>query len=121
MKFAAIAFLTQIFLSCGGQDYLTPAELSTAISSEKIVIIDLRNEKNFAGGHIKGAVNFEFHEATFLRDIRNIDKKSRVVLYCGEGIRSDKAAEIMKDEGFHDIVILKGGYSRWLGDGFTGE
>ena len=110
-----------IFLSCGEPEYLTPADISSVVSSEKTVIIDLRNEKKFADGHIKGAINAEFHDATFLRDVKNIDKEKTIVLYCGEGIKSDKAAEIMKKEGFRNIKILSGGYTRWLSDGFHGE
>lgn len=110
-----------VFLSCGKAEYITPADISSVISSEKTVIIDLRNEKKFADGHIKGAINAEYHEATFLRDIKNIDKERTVILYCGEGIKSDKAADIMKKEGFRNIKILSGGYARWLSEGFHGE
>ena len=46
-----------------------------------------------------------------------IDKDIRVILYCGEGIKSDKAADVMRKEGFRKIMILQGGYNRWLGEG----
>ena len=108
-------------LSCGTPEYISPDTLSSMLAEEKTVIIDLRNDKKFADGHIRGAINAEFHEATFLRDIKKIDKDSRVVLYCGEGIKSDKAADVLRKEGFRKILILQGGYNRWLGEGHKAE
>jgi rhodanese-related sulfurtransferase len=106
-----------LMLSCGTPEYISPDTLSSMLAEEKTVIIDLRNDKKFADGHIRGAINAEFHEATFLRDI----KDSRVVLYCGEGIKSDKAADVLRKEGFRKILILQGGYNRWLGEGHKAE
>ena len=110
-----------LMLSCGTPEYISPDTLSSMLAEEKTVIIDLRNDKKFADGHIRGAINAEYHEATFLRDIKKIDKDSRVVLYCGEGIKSDKAADVLRKEGFQKILILQGGYNRWLGEGHKAE
>jgi len=121
MRFIVIPVFSLIFLTCGGPEYITPAKLLSVMSEEKTVIIDLRNEKKFADGHIKGAINAEYHEATFLRDVKNIDKELRVILYCGEGVKSDKAADVMRKEGFQKIMILQGGYNRWLGEGHKAE
>jgi len=114
-------FILVVMLSCGSPEYISPDVLSSMLTGEKNVIIDLRNEKKFADGHILGAINAEYHEATFLRDIKKIDKESRIVLYCGEGIKSDKAADVMRKEGFRKIMILQGGYNRWLGEGRSVE
>ncbi|HOP62122.1 MAG TPA: rhodanese-like domain-containing protein [Spirochaetota bacterium] len=108
-------------ISCGFTDYVTPAELNDMMSSERLLIIDLRNPHKFADGHIKGAVNIEYHNATFVRDIKKLDKDSPVVIYCGVGIKSDAAADIMKQQGFRNVKILKDGYSSWLSMGFKGE
>lgn len=109
-------FVIIFMLSCGTPEYISPVILSSMFADEKTLIIDLRNEKKFKDGHIPGAINAEFHDATFLRDISDIEKNRRVVLYCGEGIKSDKAADVMRKEGFKNIMILQGGYNRWLGE-----
>jgi len=109
-----------IISSCG-QRYISPGELDIILHKNDIVIVDLRNEKKYADGHIKGAVSAEYHEATFIRDITTLDRKSEIILYCGEGIKSDKAASLMKEKGFKSIKILRGGYSSWVNAGFSTE
>jgi len=104
---------TILILSCGRVEYINPDELRAMMSHGGVVIVDLRDVKKFNDGHIQGAISAQFHEKTFLRDIAGIDKNREVVIYCGEGIKSDKAAEAMKDNGFRRIFILEGGYSRW--------
>ena len=121
MKLHFPLFIILIFSSCGGAGYISPGELQDEMQKNNTVIIDLRNNKKFGDSHIRGAVNAEYHEKTFLRDIQGIDKKSAVILYCGEGVKSDRAAVIMKKNGFSNIRILEGGYSRWLNEGFPSD
>ncbi|MGA9940057.1 MAG: rhodanese-like domain-containing protein, partial [Candidatus Acidiferrales bacterium] len=57
-------------------------------TGEKIVLIDTREESEWARGHIPGAVHLS--KGIIERDIEKTvpDKDATVVLYCGGGFRS---------------------------------
>jgi rhodanese-related sulfurtransferase len=123
MKKFISGIISSVFLTiiaCGGISYMTPDELNLKIPEGNSVIIDLRDNKKYSDGHINGAINMEYNNLTFLRNITNsnIDKKNMIIIYCGEGIKSDQAAEILAENGFKEIRILKGGYSEWIKQGY---
>lgn len=79
---------------------------------EKYILIDIREEVEFAMGTIKGALRMPLTE---LRDnIEKLDRSKKYVVYCAVGLRGYIAERILKQEGF-DVKNLQGGY-RTFGD-----
>lgn len=79
------------------------------------LVIDVRGPEEFTGelGHLKGARNIPLAELP--QKIGNLDqfKTSQVVLVCRTQMRSAKAAAVLKEAGFHDIAVLRGGMVEW--------
>ena len=81
-------------------------------SSEEI-ILDVRTRGEFEEGHIPGAVLIDVNESDFKQEANSLDKSKPVFVYCAAGIRSKKAAAILKDSGFKTIYHLEDGLKAW--------
>ena len=81
---------------------------------EKFHLIDVREDREWDKGRIKGAVHIG--RGVLERDIEAAvpDKKSEVVLYCGGGFRSALAAENLQRMGYTNVSSMDGGYRAWL-------
>lgn len=80
--------------------------LST-LKKQDIVIIDVRNEKDFKSNHIKGAIHLSLHDLT--TEAKAMDKEASYLLYCVNGYRSMIAASILKGHQIINVIDLKGG------------
>ena len=87
-------------------------------TGEKIVLIDTREESEWARGHIPGAVHLS--KGIIERDIEKTvpDKDATVVLYCGGGFRSALAAEELQKMGYRNVISMDGGWRGWTEAGF---
>lgn len=79
-------------------------------------LVDVRTPEEFKAGHIKNALNINYLGADFENQIQKLDKNRPVLLYCKSGIRSGKAALVMKKQGFKSLYNLDGGYVQWAAD-----
>ena len=83
------------------------------------VLIDVREESEFAAGHLPGAIHasrgmLEFKlsgtPALAARDIKT-------VLYCKTSGRAALAAAAMLDMGYLNVASIAGGYDAWVAAG----
>jgi len=87
-------------------------------AGEKIVLIDTREDSEWARGHIPGAVHLS--KGIIERDIEKTvpDKDATVVLYCGGGFRSALAADNLQKMGYRNVISMDGGWRGWTEAGF---
>ena len=85
---------------------------------EQFVLIDVREESEFAKDHIPGAVHIG--KGTIERDIEEKvpDLNTPIILYCGGGFRSALAADNLKKMGYRNVFSLDGGVRGWREKGF---
>lgn len=86
-------------------------------SVHELQLIDVRTPEEFAGGHLKGAVNIDINGADFDNKISQLDKSKTVLVYCLSGGRSARAASAMQDKGFKEVYNMEGGIMRWKAAG----
>jgi len=74
-------------------------------------LLDVRTPREFASGHIDGAVNIPLQE---LPDrFQEIGPRSTpVVVYCAQGPRSAMAEQFLRTQGFAQVQNL-GGMRNW--------
>ena len=83
---------------------------------EVTLILDVRNEDEFAEGHLKNAIQIPVKELKEnLNDIEKF-KDELVLVYCRSGKRSAEAMDILKENGFKNLVHMKDGISKWDGE-----
>jgi rhodanese-related sulfurtransferase len=87
----------------------------------KPVLIDVREDTEWAAGHAAGAVHLG--KGVIERDIEtNVpDKGAKLVLYCGGGFRSALAADALQQMGYIDVISLDGGWRAYQQSGLPIE
>ena len=90
---------------------LDKATFVQAIMADTTVqVVDVRTPNEFNSGHFEQAVNLDFYDPDFSKQLDSLDKSRPVYLYCRSGNRSAKAAMMLVEKGFKEIYDLKGGY-----------
>lgn len=94
-------------------EILSVEEFAKQISSKKVVIMDVRIEKEFSQGHIKGARNVVWND-NFEANLKasGIKPNKTVAVYCRSGRRSKLAAEALVKLGYK-VVELDSGILGW--------
>jgi rhodanese-related sulfurtransferase len=101
--------------NAGAQSGLLNADaFEKMLKTDKTVqLVDVRTPDEFAGGHIQGAINYDYYAADFAQKIAKLDKKRPVMVYCAVGGRSGSAAGQLKNLGFTKVYDLDGGMGAW--------
>ncbi len=120
MKLKLLIVLTTIFamFNCNMQTsknvrVIDASEYKKEISNKKVQLIDVRTSAEFAQGSVPNAQNFDVLQSNFEQKIKTLDASKPVYIYCRSGSRSRKAAQILENAGFKQIIDLKGGYLNW--------
>jgi rhodanese-related sulfurtransferase len=84
---------------------------------EKFILVDTREDTEWASGHIPGAVHMG--RGIIERDIETQvpDTSTKMILYCGGGFRSALVAENLQKMGYTNVESMDGGWRGWLGAG----
>ena len=82
-------------------------------SGEKFVLVDVREESEFAKDHLPGALHIG--KGVIERDIEVHfpDLNTPMILYCGGGFRSALAADNLQKMGYTDVISMDGGIRGW--------
>jgi rhodanese-related sulfurtransferase len=84
-------------------------------------VIDVRGDDEFMGdlGHISSARNIPVQElATRIGELAAA-KGDPITMVCKTDMRSAKAADILRGQGFTHVSALKGGMEAWTQHGFS--
>lgn len=90
-------------------------------AGERFTLVDVREESEFAAGHLPGAVHIG--KGVIERDIEKAipDPATPLVLYCGGGFRSALAGDAVQKMGYTNVVSMDGGWSGWTAKGYPTE
>jgi len=82
-------------------------------AGEKFLLVDVREESEFANGHLPGAIHLS--KGVIERDIVKTvpDPNTKIILYCGGGFRSALAADNIQKMGYSNVESMDGGYTAW--------
>ncbi len=75
------------------------------------LLLDVRTQGEFRGGHIDGALNIPVGSLPSRMDELG-DRDVSIVVYCRSGARSGRAKRLLRAAGFTDVGNL-GGMHRW--------
>ena len=99
---------------------ITVVELKANQGSYRI--LDVRRPDEWVGelGHIPGATLATL-ETDFETYLQKLPKDQSYAMVCRSGMRSARAAELAKAQGFRSVVNVKGGMIAWNAEGFDVE
>ncbi|HEY3375579.1 MAG TPA: rhodanese-like domain-containing protein [Candidatus Aquicultor sp.] len=88
------------------------AQAKQLIDSDKTLqLIDVREQDEYAGGHIEGAKLIPIGELS--TRMSEIDKAKPVLVYCLSGVRSAQAAQVLVQSGYPKVYNLASGIDGW--------
>jgi UPF0176 protein len=98
--------------------YLEAEEWNEKMSSEDVVVIDMRNHYESEVGRFENARCPQAE--TFREELQQVidefehDRNKPILMYCTGGIRCEKASAWMKHKGFNEVYHLKGGIINYV-------
>ncbi len=107
--------LVVLILGCGvvlGQSALkvNSIEFKASYFKYRGLLLDVRTPMEFNEGHIENAKNIDISNVNFESELDKLDKEQTVFVYCAIGVRSTKAANMLRKKGFKHVFDLDGGY-----------
>ena len=90
------------------------AEVKKQIDAgEKFLLVDVREDKEWANGHLPGAVHMG--RGVIERDIEGAvpETSAKIILYCGGGFRSALVADNLQKMGYTNVESMDGGWRGW--------
>jgi len=100
---------------------IPPEEAKQLLDAGEHVYLDVRSTPEFSAGHVPGARNVPLLEPDasgrmapnprFLEVVeKNFPCDSKLITGCMKGGRSMKAAELLQQAGFSNVVDMRGGF-----------
>jgi len=85
---------------------------------DKFVLVDVREESEFALDHLPGAIHMG--KGVIERDVeaKVPDLNAEMILYCGGGFRSALAADNLQKMGYTNVISMDGGIREWREKGY---
>jgi glyoxylase-like metal-dependent hydrolase (beta-lactamase superfamily II)/rhodanese-related sulfurtransferase len=104
----------------GRVERMTVAELHEHWDRDGLQVLDVREQNEWAGGHIPGSVHWPYHD---LDDVpAGLDARRPVAVICGSGQRSAVAVSLLKKLGVRDTIhVVDGGVPLWRRRGWPLE
>ncbi len=114
MKKLMILFgISLLLCGCGEEKQDTANEMVTCdkmkqilASDKNALLIDVRNEDEYAKGHLENAINYKYSVVVDELDRQGIDKKTVIIVYCLTGNRSDLAYTQLRNSGYENVYDL---------------
>ncbi len=72
-------------------------------------LVDVRSPQEYKEGHLPSSINLPLYKIEEQsRDVLP-DLNSAIIVYCQSGSRSNKAIELLKEEGYKKLYNIEGG------------
>jgi rhodanese-related sulfurtransferase len=77
--------------------------------------LDVRTPGEYSGGHVPNAKNIPVQ--VLASRLAEVPKDKAVYVYCESGVRSTKAAKLLVDAGYTNVINMKASMRGWRGAG----
>jgi len=103
------------FLKRLGGPQIDIAELDALLAQGAVRVLDVREDSEFRGGHLPGAIHVPVKRLPDRVGKLKRDKPYAVI--CASGSRSRGATNYLLDQGFEGTVSVRGGTGAWARSG----
>ncbi len=99
---------------------ISVAELRERLAAgDPPVVLDVRQDGEYAAGHIPGALHIENGRLPF--DPLPLPADHSIVIHCQHRNRSTAGLSVLAQRGYRDLVLVDGGFAAWQEAGFQVE
>lgn len=92
---------------------VNPSDAVLLINRSNALVLDVRDEAEYAAGHITDARNIPLSALDSRIQELNKFKDKPILVNCQAGMRSGKAVNILQKHGFSKVYNLQGGLNAW--------
>ena len=96
-----------------GIKQLSPMEVTLLRNREQVVVLDVREDSAYAGGHLLSSKNIPMGVLDKRINELGEDKAKALVVVCEMGSKSIKAGKLLKKAGYQAVNSLSGGIAGW--------
>lgn len=104
-----------------GGPWASTLEATQMINRQDALVIDVREDAEFASGHILGARHIPLGQLEARAKELQKYKSKPVIACCATGNRSSAAIATLRKLGFENVYNLSGGYAAWQQAGLPVE
>ncbi len=101
--------------SRGGKP-LTPAQVVAELNAERAILLDVRDAKEYAGGHIHGALHIPHSKVANQLHELNKHREKTIILACKMGQSAAATGKLLTKQGY-TVRRLGGGMMEWGNQG----
>ncbi len=116
LEVGAFAVLLVLFIrnemNRGGAS-VSAQQLVNMVNSEKAVLLDVRDRKEYEAGHIVDAINIPYSSLESRVEELNKFKERPIVIICKMGQHAGAAGTLLRKKGYENISRLTGGIMEW--------
>jgi rhodanese-related sulfurtransferase len=84
------------------------------INRQNAVLLDLRESKDYEGGHVPNAVHIPLSQLSGRAGELSKLTSRPLIAYCDRGNRSRSAGSALSKLGFAEVYTLRGGVRAWV-------
>ncbi len=95
---------------------MSPREVSVGLEQGDVVLIDVRENHEYAAAHIPGSKHIPLSSFN-VASLPKVDANKTIVFQCQSGMRSAQAAKIAQKAGIENVANLSGGIMGWSQSG----
>jgi rhodanese-related sulfurtransferase len=77
------------------------------------VLLDVRTPREYAKGHIKGAILVNYYASDFVDRLKTLDRDKTYLVYCRSGARSGRTLAILEKLQFYHAYDMATGIIGW--------
>jgi len=92
---------------------ISPLIAVTKMNSDNPLIVDVREQNEYAKSHIQDAVNIPLAKLEEKLDSLSSYKKNALIVVCQTGARSVSACKTLAKAGFEQVYNIAGGMQSW--------
>ncbi|SFX39325.1 rhodanese-like domain-containing protein [Marinospirillum alkaliphilum] len=100
----------------GATTGVTTSEAVRLMNRDEAIAVDIRDRKDFAAGHITGAINIPLANLDKRMDELDKYKDKKVLVVCRMGNSATLAVAKLQKAGYKGALRLKGGMMQWQTD-----
>jgi rhodanese-related sulfurtransferase len=90
---------------------IAPADVRARLGDADFMLLDCREANEVAIARISGSVNIPMGDIP--GRLPHLDPDQEIVVHCHHGVRSQKVARWLMEQGFTNVKSMRGGIDAW--------